>query len=121
MTLYDRIGGEGAVFAVATLLYERILADPLIAPFFTGLDIEAVIRKQVAFLCWAFGANSKYEYRPLEEAHRDLVRQGGLADVHFDAVVAHLTAVLRDLRVEPSLIDEVMTVIASTRRAVLGG
>ena len=120
-TLYDRLGGEGAVFATATLLYEKLLADPLVAHYFNGLDMDALIRKQVAFLSWAFGAPTKYEYRALDEAHRELVRHDGLSDAHFDAVAGHLSAALRELQVAPPLIDEVMTLVASTRRAVLNG
>lgn len=120
-TLYDRLGGEGALFATATLLYEKVMADPLVAHYFDGLDMDAQIRKQIAFLSWAFGAPTKYQYRPLDEAHRELVRHGGLTDMHFDAVVAHLSAALVELQVSPPLIDEVMTLVATTRGAVLNG
>jgi hemoglobin len=120
-TLYERIGGEEAVFATATLLYEKMMTDPLVAPFFAGLNMDAQIRKQVAFLSWAFGSPTKYEFRPLDEAHREMVRRAGLSDLHFDAVAKHLTASLRELNISAALIDEVMTLVASTRSAVLSG
>lgn len=120
-TLYERIGGEVAVFATATLLYEKLMNDPAVAPFFAGLDMDAQIRKQVAFLSWAFGSPTKYQYRPLDEAHREMVRRAGLSDLHFDAVVKHLVASLTELKVAPPLIEEVTTLVAATRSAVLSG
>jgi hemoglobin len=119
-TLYERIGGEAALFAAATLLYEKLLADPQVSRFFSGLDMDALIRKQMAFLAWAFGSSERYSYRPLDEAHRRLVQERGLTDVHFDIVAGHLADSLRELNVEPAVVDEVMVVVGSTRKAVLG-
>lgn len=119
-TLYERIGGEAAIFAAASLLYEKLLADSQVSAFFAGLDMDTQIRKQTAFLSWAFGSPERYAFRPLDEAHRQLVREKGLTDVHFDAVARHLADSLRELQVDPSVIAEVMTLVASTRRSVLG-
>ena len=108
------------MFAAATLLYEKLLADARVSAFFVGLDMEAQIHKQTAFLAWAFGAPTRYTFRPLGEAHKKLVRERGLSGVHFDVVAGHLADVLRELGVEPTVIAEVMEVVGSTRQAVLG-
>jgi len=108
------------VFAVATLLYEKLLADARVSGFFSGLDIDAQIHKQTAFLAWAFGSPTRYTFRPLGEAHQKLVRERGLSDVHFDVVAGHLADALHELGVEPTVIAEVMEVVGGTRRAVLG-
>ena len=119
-TLYERVGGEAAIFAAASLMYEKLLADTRVSGFFAGLDMDALVRKQTAFLAWAFGAPERYSFRPLDEAHRRLVREKGLTDVHFDVVAGHLADSLRELQVDPAVIEEVMTLVGSTRRAVLG-
>jgi hemoglobin len=119
-TLYERVGGEAAVFAVAALLYEKLLGDERVSGFFTGLDVDALIRKQTAFLSWAFGSPERYNFRSLGEAHQRLVRERGLTDLHFDVVAGHLADALRELGVESELIAEIVQVVASTRRAVLG-
>ena len=36
---YERIGGGPAVSSVVTRFYDLVLADPQVAPFFTGVDI----------------------------------------------------------------------------------
>jgi len=120
-SLYDRIGGQAAVFATASLLYDKMLADERVTRFFAHMDMDAQIRKQVAFLSWAFGSPDKYQFRALGEAHRELVRTHGLSNQHFDVVAEHLVASLQQLGVTPSLIDEVMVLVASTRGAVLAG
>ena len=39
-TLYDRLGGQGAIDAFVPLFYEKVLADDRISPFFRGVDID---------------------------------------------------------------------------------
>lgn len=118
-SLYQRLGGEGAIIAAVDLFYEKVLADELTRPFFADLDMETQSRKQVAFMAWAFGGPEEWKGRPLKAAHARLVKHG-LSDVHFDAVARHLDATLRELAVEEALIGEVMSIIASTREQVLG-
>jgi hemoglobin len=120
-TLYERLGGEMAILAVANKLYEKLLEDPLVAGFFRGLDMERQVHKQIAFLSWAFGAEQRYAFRPLREAHAQLVRERGLNDTHFDRVALHLRHALEELDIAPQLIDETLTLVASTRSQVLGG
>jgi hemoglobin len=117
-SLYERIGGEGAVMAAASLFYERVLADPLTAPFFEALDMEAQIKKQIAFLSWAFGGPGEYRGRDLRIAHAPLIERG-LSDAHFDAVADHLRAALVELEVDDGTIAEVLGIVATTRVQVL--
>jgi hemoglobin len=118
-SLYDRLGGAAAVMAAVDLFYQKVLADPLTAPYFKGLDMQTQVKKQVSFMTWAFDGPEEYRGRPLREAHGDLVKRG-LADQHFDAVATHLAATLKELEVEQPLIDEVIAKISPTRKDVLG-
>jgi hemoglobin len=118
-SLYERVGGENAILAAAVLFYDKILADPELAPFFEGLDMEAQVRKQVAFMAWAFGGPERYEYRPLGVAHAS-VRARGLSDQHFDRVAAHLAATLHELGLAPELVQEAMQIVEGARAQVLG-
>jgi hemoglobin len=54
-TLFERVGGKSAVAAVVNLLYDRIIKDPLLLPFFDGIDVRRLKSKQVAFLSTVFG------------------------------------------------------------------
>jgi hemoglobin len=118
-SLYQRVGGEAAIMAAATLFYDKVLADPELAPFFASLDMEQQVSKQVGFLSWAFGGPERYAFRPLREAHAR-PRSLGLNDVHFDRVAAHLADTLRELGVADDLIEEALRIVEGTRAEVLG-
>jgi hemoglobin len=119
-SLYDRIGGEPALMAAVDLFYAKVLANEVTRPFFQALDMEAQVRKQIAFMAWAFGGPDAYKGRDLKTAHADLVKNKGLSDVHFDVVVSSLEEALKELGIERALIDEVLDTVKGTRGAVLG-
>lgn len=117
-TLYTRIGGREAIQAAVAKMYEKILDDRILQPFFKDVDISTLRRSQTAFIVMAFGGPHNYTGQGLREAHQKYVDQG-LSDLHFDAVATHLGAALSELGVEKSLIDEVMHIVGSTRNDVL--
>src|SRR5262245_39201061 len=86
MTLFQRLGGENAVMAAVHLFYQRVTADPLLAPFFSKLDLPRQVQKQIGFMTHAFGGAERYHGKNMRDAHRHLVRDSGLTDVHFDAI-----------------------------------
>ncbi len=55
-SLYDRLGGQGAIDAFVPLFYEKVLADDRVNQFFSGIDMDAQGAKLNAFLPWALGA-----------------------------------------------------------------
>jgi hemoglobin len=119
-SLYERIGGEAALMAAVDLFYAKVLANDLTRPFFDSLDMQAQIRKQIAFMSWAFGGPESYKGRDLTTAHAHLVKAKGLSDAHFDAVAGCLEQTLSELGIERALIAEVLGVVGTTRDAVLG-
>ncbi|MEK7775342.1 MAG: group 1 truncated hemoglobin [Candidatus Zixiibacteriota bacterium] len=118
-SLFERLGGAGAVDAAVDIFYRRVLADKSISHFFDSTDMDAQRAKQKAFLTMAFGGPNKYSGKDLRTAHAPLVARG-LNGGHFDAVAGHLKATLEQLGVEKSLVDEVIGAAASTRKDVLG-
>lgn len=118
-SLYERIGGQAAVTAAVDLFYQKVMEDELTRPYFATLDMPAQIRKQVAFMTWAFGGPQEYRGRDLRTAHAKLVQEKGLSDVHFDAVARHLDATLRELGVPDDLVAEAMAAVGSLRAEVL--
>ena len=72
-SLYERLGGEGAVNAAVELFYRKVLADGRIAHFFDDVDMESQIAKQKAFLTMAFGGPNNYTGADMRNAHKRLV------------------------------------------------
>ncbi|MCC6698586.1 MAG: group 1 truncated hemoglobin [Candidatus Hydrogenedentes bacterium] len=117
-TLFEQLGGTGAVDAAVDVFYRRVLSDERIASFFDSVDMERQAAKQKAFLTMAFGGPNSYTGLDMRKAHAHLVKRG-LGDVHFDAVLEHLGGSLRELGVAENLISQVITTAESTRSDVL--
>lgn len=117
-SLYQRIGGESAVRATVIKMYDKILGDPLLAPFFEDIDVEKLRLSQTAFVTYAFGGPNHYNGKSMRVAHKHAVTQG-LSNVHFDAVAKHLRASMEELNVPHALINEAMAIVGSTRKDVL--
>lgn len=45
-TLYERIGGEGAVDAAVDIFYRKVLSDDRVNGFFGDVDMDGQIAKQ---------------------------------------------------------------------------
>lgn len=119
-TLYEQLGGRGAVEAAVDLFYEKVMADERINFLFEGVDIARQRAKQKAFMTYAFGGAPGYSGQSLRKAHEHLVQEKGLTDEHFDAVAENLKAALQELNVPAALIKEVLGIVGCTRDDVLG-
>jgi len=120
MSLYEAIGGEAAIDAAVDRFYDKVLGDPLLAPFFAAMDMPAQRRKQKAFFGTVFKGQTEGVQTYMRSAHRRLVDEGRIGDAHFDAVAGHLQSTLEDLTVPADLIVQVMGAAAGLRNAVLG-
>ena len=118
-SLFDRIGGEGAVNAAVDIFYRKVLSDDSISQFFEDTDMDEQIAKQKSFLTMAFGGPNEYTGEDMRKAHAPLVEKG-LNESHFGAVAGHLQATLEELGVAKDLIGEVMAIAGSTHDDVLG-
>jgi len=118
LSLFERIGGEAAITATVAKLYQKILDDELLAPFFDDVDVEHLRRSQKAFVIMAMRGPNNYTGKGLDHVHRRLAAKG-VSDIHFDAVVNHLRDSMQELNVPEELIAESVAVIENTRGAVL--
>jgi hemoglobin len=119
LSLYERIGGAAAVDAAVDVFYHKVLSDYRINRFFDNIDMKKQAIKQKAFFTVAFGGPNNYTGSDMRHAHAKLVKIG-LSNDHFNVVMAHLEATLRELNVTQELIEEVTSLAESTRKDVLG-
>jgi hemoglobin len=103
MSIYSDIGGRPAVDAAVTDFYVRVLADPLLSPYFEGVEIERLKRHQRAFIGAALGGPVAYAGRDMATAHAGL----DITTEAFDAVVQHLAATLTSLGVPGETIGQI--------------
>ena len=107
-SLYEKIGGEKAIDVAVDIFYKKILADDRIKYFFESVDMVKQNKMQKNFLTFAFGGPKNYTGRNLKDAHSRLVREKGLNDSHFDAVMENLGATLKELNVPDDLIARLL-------------
>jgi truncated hemoglobin YjbI len=81
--------------------------------------MDSLRAKQVMFLTMLMGRTRTFDGKDLSAAHAG-ARAQGLTDGHFDALLGHFEASMRDLKVADDYIREVIARIETTLNAVLG-
>jgi hemoglobin len=115
ISLYEAIGGRAALSAAVDRFYGRLLADPMLAPFFPG-GVGARHRAYVVtILGEALGGPERYRGPDITRAHRGL----GIGDAHFERAAAHLGATLDELGVPGELAGRIVGIVAGLRSAVV--
>ena len=115
MSLFEKLGGAGAIDAAVDIFYRKVLADDRISHFFDTIDMENQRVKQKAFLTMAFGGPNDYTGKDMREAHKHM----NLTEEHFNAVAENLVATLKELNVGEDDINEVVNVALSVKDDVL--
>ena len=118
MSLYDDLGGAGAVTAALNQFYPKVLADPRTSPYFEGVDIEGLKKRIAPFMAMALGGPRDYHGPTLRQTHTHLVAKG-LDDSVFDTFLGHFEDVLKELGVPAAKIAEVMPIFHGARGDVL--
>lgn len=114
-SIYARLGGQASIDAAVDLFYVKVLADDRVNFLFDDVNMKRQIRRQKEFLSAAFGGPVAYTGKNLREAHKNL----DLREVDFAAIAENLQATLDELKVDKALTGEIMTLVASTKDAVL--
>ncbi|MGN2641334.1 group I truncated hemoglobin [Nocardia takedensis] len=107
-SLYEQIGGAEAVATVVDDFYVRVLADPELAGFFTGVNMSRLKGKQAEFFNAALGGPEPYTGAPMRDVHQGR----GIAQQHFDLVAGHLGAALSAAGVPRELVDQIIGTVA---------
>ncbi len=115
MSIYDEIGGAGAVAAAVEEFYGRLLADPQTAPFFADVDLGKLKAHQRAFIAAAIGGPEIYAGRDMAAAHAGL----DISNDDFDAVVGHLVDTLTSLGVPGETIASIGAALAPLRSDIV--
>jgi hemoglobin len=114
-TVYDQIGGKDAVSAAVDSLYDRLLADPELAPRFEGTDMTRQKAHMRAFMASAVGGHEIYSGQDMRTAHARL----RITAREFDRVVDHLVATLVSLSIPISLIEAIGAKLAPLRGQIV--
>ena len=111
MSLYDRLGGKGAIEGVIDRFVERCAADDRINAKFARTDVPRLKAMLVDQVCQATGGPCTYGGRDMRETHDGM----GVTAAEFDALVEDLAATLEELGVPRQERDELLSALAPMR------
>ena len=104
---------------VTDVFYRKVLQDESVSRFFEDVDMERQRLKQKSFLTMAFGGPYQYSGLDLREGHKHLIEKYGLSDQHFNRVCEIFKETVTELNIPPDQIEEMMSILESTRDVVL--
>jgi hemoglobin len=88
--------------------YRRVLADPELAGFFAGTNLNRLKGRQVEFFSAALGGPEPYAGAPMRQVH-----QGRGITMHdFNLVAGHLTESLEAAGVPDDTVTQIISAIA---------
>jgi hemoglobin len=114
-TLYQALGAEAGIRSAVDVFYERVVADPDLAPYFSGVDMIALRRHQTDMLVTATGGPRVYTGQDMAEAHYGL----DITNAAFDKVVGHLGATLQAAGADAQTIGSVVEALSPLRSAIV--
>jgi len=115
ISVYQAIGGRTALSAAVDDFFGRLLADPVLGPFFPRGAGPVHRAYLVTILGEALGGPERYRGPDIAAAHHGL----GITGTHFDLAAAHLHATLDGLGVPRHLSDHIVGIVAGLRPAVV--
>jgi hemoglobin len=117
-SLYRRIGRAGGLLWLVNTLYLRVLADPLLMPYFKHLDDQDrqwLRWHMLTLLAVVTGGPSKYQGRDLHEAHADL----HITEEAFDRLLWLVQETLQELGVQQEDEQAILAEVRARRAAVV--
>jgi len=115
-SLYDRLGGLGAITAVVDDFVGNVAADNRINKFFAKTDIPRLKRLLVEQICAGTGGPCAYTGRDMRSAHAGM----GIADAQFNALVEDLVKSLDKFKVPEKEKGELLGILGPMKPSIVG-
>src|SRR5664279_2608512 len=115
-SLYDRLGGQGAIVAVVDDFVGNVAADNRINKFFAKTDIPRLKRLLVEQICAGTGGPCTYTGRDMKTAHGGM----GITDAQFNALVEDLVKTLDKFKVPDKEKGELLGILGPMKPSIVG-
>jgi hemoglobin len=107
-SLYERLGGQGAIQAVVTKFIGNVGADKRINSYFAKTDLKQLNKLLVEQVCMATGGPCSYSGRDMKTTHKGMK----VTTAAFGALVEDLVAALDTFNVPKKEKDELIAILA---------
>jgi hemoglobin len=114
-SLYDRLGGQIGVAAIAGSLIDRVSADPMLGRSFRDSKLERIKKLLAEQICDLSGGPCHYSGDSMREVHAG----HHITEAEFYGMVADLRAVLKERHVCQGAANELLRLLAPMKRDVV--
>lgn len=116
-TPYEKYGGFSTVSRIVMRLYDRLLDDDEVGPFFDDVDMPRLIDHQTKFVSSLMGGPASFTDAHIVNAHRKLT----IHDRHFDRLKELLEETLAEFSVAPEDAGAVLGAFEARRALLVEG
>jgi len=106
-SLYERLGGQGAIQAVVTKFISNVGGDKRINGYFATADLKKLNKLLVEQVCMATGGPCSYSGRDMKTTHKGMK----VTDAAFGALVEDLVAALDTFNVPAKEKGELLAIL----------
>lgn len=114
-TLYEKYGGFSTVSRIVMTLYDKLLDDDDVGPFFDDVDMPRLIDHQTKFVSALMGGPAAFTDKHIAMAHRHLTILGP----HFDRLKELVSETLTEFDLDPDDIDAVLDAFEARRNLLV--
>lgn len=114
--LMEKLGGKDMLHAAVDRFYDKLAGDPFLAPFFANSDVQLLKWHQFNFMSIAFShVPDTVDVNELILKKHARFFDMGLDCRHFDRVLEHFDASLRELGIADDTVHEALSMLRPLR------
>ena len=113
--LYDRLGGETGVAAIAGALIDRVSTDPVLGRSFKDANLDRIKTLLAEQICELSGGPCRYSGDSMRQVHAG----HHISEAEFYGMVADLRVVLKERHVSQGATNELLRLLAPMKRDVV--
>ncbi len=114
-TPYEKYGGFSTVSRLVMRLYDKLLEDDDVGPFFDDVDMPKLIDHQTKFVSSLMGGPASFSDTHIANAHHALT----IHDTHFDKLKDLIRETLDEFSVDPEDAEEVLAAFEARRELLV--
>jgi hemoglobin len=114
-SLYERLGGQGAIQAVVTKFISNVGGDSRINGYFAKADLKKLNKLLVEQVCAASGGPCTYSGRDMKTTHKGM----GITTAAFNALVEDLVSALDTFNVPEKEKGELLSVLGPMNKDIV--
>ncbi len=116
-SLYEKYGGFSTVSRIVMTLYDKLLDDDDVGPFFDDVDMPKLIDHQTKFVSSLMGGPASFTDTHIQNAHKHLT----IYDDHFDKLKELIAETLGEFDVTDEDTETVLAAFEQRRTLLVEG